>query len=721
MNRASIIRISLALLVPVLHAAPTRGAEPADENAKTIPVARFHYPPTRRLELKDTFFGVEVEDPYRWLEDGKSPDVLAWMKAQDEYARAELRKLPGRDAMAARLRELYSVESLGVPSRRGDREFNTRRYANKEKAVVVVRERRTARERILLDPNAWSSDGSVSLMGWRASWNGKSIAYKVSKNNADNATLYVMNVDTGRASPIDVIKGARYANPSWTPSGNGFYYTWIPTDNAVAAVDRTGHQEVRFHRLGTDPAKDPVIRKKTGDPTTYAWAALSRDGHWLFYSIARGTRSMDVWFRDERNPRKPGPWQALAVGRPAIYQVSAWKDRFYIHTDDGAPGYRLLQADPRHPARAHWRQIVPERSDETLTGFRIVGNRLSLGYLRDVASRIELHTLDGAFVREVALPDVGSASLLLGNEDEDDAYYVFTSLTRTTEIYRTSVRTGRTALWYKLKAPVDTAKYVVEQSFYASRDGTRVPMFLVRGKNQRPDGRAPILLYGYGGFNASMTPDFDLSIFPWLERGGLFAMPNIRGGSEYGEEWHRLGMRRQKQNVFDDFIAAAEYLIQQGWTRPGRIAIQGNSNGGLLVGAALTQRPDLFGAAVCGVPLLDMLRYHLTGSGKSWIEEYGSADNELDFRVLSAYSPYHRVRPKTKYPSVLVLSADSDDRVDPMHARKFAARLQAASTGGQVLLRIQRNAGHFGADSVSAAVETTADEYAFALAQMGAE
>jgi prolyl oligopeptidase len=711
----------LALLFSVLHAPQMRGAEPAVENAKTIPVSRFHYPPTRRTELKDTFFGVEVEDPYRWLEDGKAADVLAWTKAQDEFARAELRKLPGRDAMAARLRELYSVESVGVPSRRGEREFNTRRYADKEKAVVVVRDRRTGAEKILLDPNTWSADGSLSLSGWRTSWNGRTIAYKVSRNNSDNATLHVMNVGTGTESAIDVIEGARYASPSWTPGGDGFYYTWVPTDNAVAAVDRPGHQEVRFHRLGTDPKKDQIIRQKTGDPRTFAWATLSRDGHWLFYSIARGTRSIDVWFRDMRKPGKPGPWQELAVGRPAIYQVSAWKDRFYIHTDDGAPGYRVLRADPRGPAREQWQEIVPERSGETLTGLRIVGNHLSLGYLKNVASRIELRTLEGKWVREVALPDVGSASTLLGNEDDDTAYYVFTSFTRSTEIYRTSVRSGRSKLWYKLKVPVDTAKFVVEQSFYASRDGTRVPMFIVRGKDRRRDGAAPTLLYGYGGFNASMTPDFDLSIFPWLERGGVFAMPNIRGGSEYGEEWHRRGMRRLKQNVFDDFIAAAEYLIKQGWTRPGRIAIQGSSNGGLLIGAALTQRPDLFGAAVCGVPLLDMLRYHLSGSGKTWIEEYGSADNELDFRVLNSYSPYHRVRPRTKYPSVLVVSADSDDRVDPMHARKFAARLQAASTGGPVLLRIQRNAGHRGADSVSSAVETTADEYAFALAQMGAD
>jgi prolyl oligopeptidase len=721
MNRASLVPACLALLLAAAHAPQARSTEPADDGAKTIPVSRFQYPPTRRLELKDTFFGTEVEDPYRWLEDGKAPDVLAWIKAQDDFARSELRKLPGRDAMAARLRELYAVESIGVPTRRGKREFNTRRYADKEKTVVVVRDRRTGAEKILLDPNTWSADGGLSLAGWRTSWNGERIAYKVSRNNSDDSTLHVMDVRSGKVSAIDVIEGARYANPSWTPGGEGFYYTWIPTSNLVAAVDRPGHQEVRFHRVGSDPRKDPVIRQKTGDPRTFAWATLSRDGHWLFYFVARGTRSIDVWFRDMRQPDRPGAWQALAVGRPAIYQVAAWKDRFYIHTDDGAPAYRVLRADPRRPAREHWREIVPERAGETLTGMRIVGNRLSLGYLKDVASRIEVRELDGKFVRDVDLPEVGSATTLLGNEDEDNAYYVFTSFTRTTEIYRTSVRTGRSSLWYKLKVPVDTGKYVVEQSFYASRDGTRVPMYIVRGKDRRPDGRAPTLLYGYGGFNASMTPDFDLSIFPWLERGGVFAMPNIRGGSEYGEKWHQLGMRRQKQNVFDDFIAAAEYLIKQGWTRAGRIAIQGSSNGGLLVGAVLTQRPDLFGAAVCGVPLLDMLRYHLSGAGKTWIEEYGSVENELDFRALNAYSPYHRVRPRTKYPSVLVVSADSDDRVDPMHARKFAARLQAASTGGPVLLSVQHNAGHNGTDSVSSAVEATADEYAFALAQMGTD
>jgi prolyl oligopeptidase len=721
MNRASFFLACLAFFISMTRSMHTPAAEPANAGAKSTIAPRYIYPPTRRTDFKDTFFGVEVDDPYRWLEDGKAPDVVAWMKAQDEFARAELHKLPGRDAMVARLRELYYTDSVGVPLHRPGRDFYTRRYADKEKGVVVCHNRKTGVERVLLDPNTWSADGSLSLTGWRVSWDGKSIAYKVSKNNSDDATLHVLDVGTGKISTVDVIPGAKYANASWTPGGDGFYYTWIPTDSNVAAVDRPGHEEVRFHRLGTNPSRDRVVRRKTGDPRTFTWAGLSRDGHWLFYTIDRGTRSTDVWFRDMRHPGKPGPWQALAVGRPAIYQISAWKDLFYIYTDDGAPGYRVLRADPRRPERAYWREIVPERPGETLTGLHIVGNRLSLGYLKDVTSRIEVRELDGKWVRDVALPEAGSASMLIGNEDDDTAYYMFTSFTRTTEIYRTSVRTGRTKLWFKLKVPIDTGKFVAEQSFYTSRDGTRVPMFIVRSRDRGRDGSAPTLLYGYGGFDEAMTPDFDPSIFPWLEHGGVFAMPNVRGGSEYGEDWHKLGMRLKKQNVFDDFIAAAEYLISQGWTRPGRIAIQGSSNGGLLVGAALTQRPDLFGAAVCGVPLLDMLRYHLSGSGKTWIEEYGSADNEQDFQILNAYSPYQHVRPRTKYPPVLVVSADSDDRVDPMHARKFAARLQAASTGGPVLLRIQRHAGHGGADSIKSTVETTADEYAFALAEMGAK
>jgi prolyl oligopeptidase len=677
------------------------------------------YPATRRAAVKDTVHGVEIDDPYRWLEDEKAPEVRQWMKIQDDFTRARLAALPGREAIAARLKELFYIDALGIPIHRGSRYFYTRRHATKEKTVVYWKEGKNGAEKVLFDPNTWAADGSLSLGAYNVSWDGKRVAYRVKKNNSDESTLYVMDVATGKKSEVDVIEGTKYGGSSWTPKGDGFYYTWIPSDPKIPVADRPGFQEVRFHKLGTDASKDVVVREKTGDPRTFAGASLSRDGRWLFYYIARGTRSTDVWFRDQRNPAKPGPWQELAVGRDAVYSAEAWKNVFYVHTNDGAPKYRVFRVDPARPQRDAWQEIVGERTDATLEDVNLVGGHLSLGYLKDVASLIEVRTLQGKLVREVTLPTVGSSSTLIGNEDEDEAYYSFTSFTRPSEIYQTSVKTGKTSLFFKVKIPVDTERYVVEQAMAPSRDGTKVPIFIVRAKDLKKDGTAPTLLYGYGGFRVSITPGFRSSIFPWLERGGVFVAAALRGGNEYGEEWHKAGMRRNKQNVFDDFIAAAEYLVKERYTRPDKLVIQGGSNGGLLVGAALTQRPDLFGAVLCAVPLIDMVRFHLSGSGKTWIEEYGSAEDAEDFKVLHEYSPYHRVRPGTRYPAVLVLSADSDDRVDPMHARKFAARLQEASRGGPVWLRIERNSGHGGADMVKAAVEQTADSLAFALQHTG--
>jgi prolyl oligopeptidase len=377
----------------------------------------------------------------------------------------------------------------------------------------------------------------------------------------------------------------------------------------------------------------------------------------------------------------------------------------------------MYAVDPKKTDRAAWKEIVPEQKDATLTSSTVLGGKLALGYLKDVVSKIEIHDLEGKKLRDVELPAIGSAGLY-GREDEDEAYLSFTSFTYPSEIHETSIKSGKSSLWFKLKLPVDPSKHDVEQLFFSSKDGTRVPMFVIHAKETKKDGKAPLLIYGYGGFKSAQTPGFRSSVFPWLERGGVYAIVNLRGGDEYGEDWHRAGMKHHKQNVFDDFIAAAEHLHKEGWSSPSHTAILGGSNGGLLVGAALIQRPDLYKAALCDVPLLDMLRYHRFGSGKTWIEEYGSADDPDDFKALYAYSPYHHVKKGTKYPSVLMLSADSDDRVDPMHARKFTAALQDASTGGPVLLRIEKNAGHGGADLVKAAVEKIADEYAFALSEI---
>jgi prolyl oligopeptidase len=674
------------------------------------------YPETRRVDQVDDVYGVKVADPYRWLEDGKSDEVKRWADAQDALARSYLAKLPGRDAMAARFKELFYVESQGTPRHVGGRWFYARRDAGREKQAVYWREGRDGPEKVLLDPNGWSADGSVSLGGWSVSWDGKKVAYAVKTNNSDESTLYVMDVATGQKSDVDVIDGTRYASPSWTAKGDGFYYTWIPPKDTVPTADRPGYQEVRFHALGSDPKKDRVVHERTGDPKTFLEASLSKDGRWLVLTTQHGWTRFDIQFMDLRAP-KPA-WKPLAVGTDAIYDVDIDRDRFFVRTNEGAPKYRVFRVDPAHAERARWVEIVPERNDATLDASGIVGHQLALAYMKDVVSQAELRDEDGKLVREVPTPTLGSLGGYSGNADDDLVYYSFQSFTYPTEVFETSVKTGKTSTFYKLKVPVDAAKYAVDQLFATSKDGTRVPFFVIHGKDLTREGKAPAILQGYGGFQLAQAPYFATQIFPWLEHGGVWVLANLRGGSEYGEEWHRHGMRHEKQNVFDDYVAVAEELVRQGITSPGKLVALGASNGGLLVGAAVTQRPDLFRVALCGVPLLDMVRYHLFGSGKTWIEEYGSTDDADDFRALYAYSPYHHVVQGKKYPATLVLSADSDDRVDPMHARKFAAELQWASSGGPVLLRVEKHSGHGGADLVKASVEKLADEYAFALDQV---
>jgi prolyl oligopeptidase len=668
------------------------------------------YPATRSESVVDTLHGVQVADPYRWLEDEKAPEVQAWMKAQDAHARAELAKFPGRDALARRFKELFYVDAISVPARRNGRYFYIRTHKDKEMSVLYWRQGESGPEKVLLDPNTWSKDGSISLGTWAPSWDGKKVVFAQKPNAADEAVLHVMDVDTGEWSKVDVIEGAKYASPRWTPDGKGFYYEWLPTDSSIPVDARPGYTTIRFHALGTDPQSDALVHPRTGDPTTFLQSDLSRDGKYLFVYIVRGWSENDVYWK------RPGEkdFKLLVKGQGAKYSVHAWKDRFYVATDEGAPRQRVFEVDPAKPERAAWKEIVPEDPVASLQGVNIVGGHLALEYLKDVTTEVRVATLQGKPVRTVALPGVGAASNLVGLEDNDEAYFIFTSFTVPRLVYKTSVSSGKTELWAKVELPMDPEAYATEQVFYTSKDGTRVPMFVVRRKDLKRDGNAPTLLYGYGGFNVNMEPTFRASILPWLDAGGVYAVANLRGGGEYGKAWHEAGRMARKQNVFDDFHAAAEYLVREKYTQPQKLAIYGGSNGGLLVGAAMTQRPELYGAVVCAVPLLDMVRYHLFGSGRTWIPEYGSAENPEQFQTLHAYSPYHHVRPGVRYPALLMMSADHDDRVDPMHARKFVAAVQN-SPGNQapVLLRIEMNAGHGGADQVAKNIESSADLYSF--------
>jgi prolyl oligopeptidase len=683
------------------------------------------YPETPREDIKDTIHGVAVSDPYRWLENVSDERVQGWMNAQDRLAREYLGKLPARGSLEARLRELNYFDAVSVPVKRHDRYFYTRRHADKEKAVLYWRQGENGKERVLIDPNTLSADGSISLGGWWPSYDGTKLAYKLNPNAADAAIMYVMDVASGEKSSVDVIEGAKYAAASWTPEGKGFYYTRLPTDPGIPVADLPGHAHIRYHELGADPAADPVVYPATNDPRKFMGAQVSRDGRYLLLHIYHGWNTSDVYFKDlrraRRNPRRDDNhgFQPLVTGVPAQFHVQPWRDAFYVYTNHEAPRFRVFKVDPARPQRDRWREIVAE-SDAVMDGMNIVGEHLVVTYLRDAQSRMEVRTLGGSLVRDVTLPGVGSVSSMVGNEDEDEAYYAFSSFTQPTQIYRTSVASGESALWAQVELPVDTSRFAVDQVWYPSKDGTRISMFIVRRTDVQPTGQIPTILYGYGGFNVNMTPSFSTNIVTWVERGGIYAIPNLRGGGEYGEKWHEAGMLLVKQNTFDDFLAAADYLTSTGWTSSKHLAIWGGSNGGLLVGAAMTQAPERFAAVICAVPLLDMVRYHLFGSGKTWILEYGSAEDPEQFRVLHGYSPYHRLKQGVAYPAVLMLSADSDDRVDPMHARKFVGALQQAGAGtAPILLRIERNAGHGGADLVRQQVERSADSFAFLMHILG--
>ena len=690
---------------------PAPVAEPAPAPPEPVaPVARVG---AETVQLH----GTTLADPYRWLEDEKATDVQAWMTGQDDYTRAKLEKLPARGWLQKRFRELYAVDSVGVPVQRDGRLFYTRRAANQDKAVLYWRDAGGA-ETVLIDSNAWAKlSPPISLGDWTPSPDGKLVAFQEKPNAADEATLKVIEVATGTVSAVDVIPGAKYASVSWTPDNKAFYYEWLPTDPAIPVDARPGYTEERLHVLGTDPATDVVVHGKTGDPATFLDGYLSDDGHYLFIQVMHGWNAIDTWVKDLR---KDKDFKPLVVGQPFIYVVDEHKDQFYIYTDDGGPKKHIYRANAKKMARKDWVEIVKEDPGATLDGFGIVGGRLALTYMKDVKTEVRWVDLDGKNPSVQALPGIGVASFPSGEKDSTTAYYSFSSFTSPPQIYAMDLKSAASTVWAKIAVPVKTEDYTAEQVWYTSTDGTKVPMFLVHRKDVVAGGKHPTLLYGYGGFDVSLLPDFRSSRYPFLEAGGVYAVANLRGGGEFGKAWHEAGQLDKKQNVFDDFASAARYLQETGWTTPDKLAINGGSNGGLLMGAAMTQHPELYRAVVCAVPLLDMIRYVDFGSGRTWIPEYGDPATEAQFKTLAAYSPYHQVKPGTAYPDLLMLSADHDDRVDPMHARKFVAAVAAADTGGATpLLRIERNAGHGGADNVQAAIDYSADMYAFVFDRLG--
>lgn len=676
--------------------------------------------PTRTDDVVDTIHGVEVRDPYRWLEDGESAEVKRWTAAQNQHLRTELDQVPGRAWIEDRLWQWHETGSLGAPVVRGEgkheRLFYTRRAGKQNQPVLLVRDGGQGKDRVLLDVNALAADGTFALDWWYPSEDGKRVAYGISTAGNEDSTLRIRDVASGH-DLTDTIPRTRACSLAWLPSGQGFYYTRYPAPGSVPAGEEAYHRQVFLHRLGTDPAADPRVFGEGLGLSAWPNVLLSPAGRWLAVEVAEGWSRSELFLIDLE---KGGPPAVMVQGREAMFSlVDVLDDRILVLSNEGAPRYQLFEVDPRKPERAAWKLVIGEGED-TLESVLAAKDALVAVYLKDASSRVRVFSPTGKLRREIALPSLGTVGSIHGRHDRSDVYLSFTSFLAPTKVLRHQVATGATAVWKALTAPVDTRGFTVEQVRYPSKDGTQIPMFLVHKKDLVRDGNNPVLLYGYGGFNVSLTPGFAAWVGPFIERGGVYAVANLRGGGEYGEAWHGQGMLARKQNVFDDFAAAAEYLIREKLTSPERLAISGRSNGGLLVAAAITQRPELFKAAVCGVPLTDMLRYHLLQIARLWIPEYGSAERAEDFAWLSAYSPYHHVKDGTRYPATLVFSAESDTRVDPMHARKFAARLQHAVAGQvPILLRMEGKAGHGAGKPIAKVIAQYTDELTFLFEQLG--
>jgi prolyl oligopeptidase len=690
-------------------------------DTERVTMSNLAYPPTRRAEILEMLHGVEVRDPYRWLEEGDSEEVRQWTEAQNALTRAALEAYPGRERLRERITALLSIGTITAPAVRQRRLFYLRRQGTQNQPLLLWRDGPAGEERVLVDPLAFDPEGTAALDWWYPSPDGRLLAFGISRNGDEKSTLYVREVETGFDRP-DRVPQTRYTSLAWLPDASGFYYTRYPTPGTVPPGDENYFRKLYFHPLGADWETDPLVYAREKKEEMIG-VSLSPNGRWLCVTVQEGWAKNAVYLAD-RWQGSGGPSSVVLV--PVVEEIEALfipeiqNDCLYLRTNHEAPNYKIMAVDPERPAREAWRELVPE-SEAVIDGHDVVGGHLILDLLQRASSRLRIHDLGGRLVQEVPLPTLGTLAGWGGEWDGDTLYFGFVSFTVAPTIFRYEFAGGRSELWEQVESPIDPERFEVEQTEYASRDGTRVSMFLVHRQGLPKDRKRPTLLTGYGGFNISLTPSFARAAHVLLERDGLYAMPNLRGGGEYGEAWHQAGMRERKQNVFDDFIAAGEWLVREGWTTPERLAIQGGSNGGLLVGAAVTQRPELWRAAVCAVPLLDMARYHLFSIARLWIPEYGSAEDPDQFAALYAYSPYHRVRDGERYPAMLITAAQSDTRVDPLHARKFAARVQAAQAADDrpILLRIETKAGHGAGKPLTKQIAELTDVWSFLGVEMG--
>jgi prolyl oligopeptidase len=690
----------LIVIMSVMPAAAIQGG-----TVKDFGGTNHRYPPARIETVIDTLHGRAIADPYRWMENTSDAGVRSWIDAQNALTRTILDGIPARGAFERRLAELLSIGTIGVPEVMGNRYFFEQREGNENQPVLYWREGAFGERKVLLDPNDLSAEGIVAVDWWFPSRDGRFLAYGLSEGGSEQSTLHVIDVDTGEKLP-DAIERTRGGSVAWLPDGSGFYYMRFPKAGDVPNGEEHFHSRIRFHRLGDDPSRDPIVFGEGRDMQDWLSCDLSDDGRFLVIHVSQTASKTALYIKDLR--AKDAPFIEVSGGVDAHFFGTVCDDSLFIQTNDGAPNYRLFKTAAANPSRGNWREIIPEATAK-LDQAVFIGGRIFASYLEDASSRLREYDAGGAPLREIALPGIGTVYGMGGEWRGSELFFGFTSFFTPQTVYRLDIAANRSDVYNRVASPVDGSRYTVEQVWFRSKDGTRVPMFVIRGKDVPLDGSNPTMLYGYGGFDIPITPGFSKTIIPWIEMGGIYAVASIRGGGEFGEDWHRAGMLEHKQNVFDDFIAAAEWLVAENYTSPRRLAVFGGSNGGLLVGAIVTQRPDLCAAAICAVPVLDMMRYHLFSVGRYWITEYGDPGKPDEFEYLIKYSPYHNVRDGERYPAILLTTADGDSRVDPAHAMKMTARLQAASASDNpVLLRFETKAGH----GIGAPTQKVVDEYA---------
>ncbi len=681
----------------------------SDREARFASVSVPPPPEAKSVAVADTLHGTVVEDPYRWLEERETPDTKAWIEAQNARTDSVFAQLPGRESLHRLASDLLRIDQMSTPNAEGGRYFFSKRAADDDLWILYWRQGIDGEDRVLIDPHPMSEDHTTSVGYREISEDGRLAVYGVRRGGVDEVELRIRDVGSGEDLP-DVFPEARYGSVELSPDNRSLYYV------------RYGDEEPRIyvHEMGTDPSGDRALFGQGYTRRHIPTASLSTDGRWLLVHVIDGSSGpTEIFLKDLA---ADGPFTTVISDGESRSFASFAGDRLAITTDRGAPNKRVMVADLADPAVESWEELVPETEERVITGVSPVGGHYFVSFMEDVQPRVAQYDPEGEPVREIDFEQLGSIYGVSGDWEDSEGFLTYTSFHVPTTTYRMDTETGEREVWFEVEVPIDTESMAVEQVWYESRDGTRVPMFLVHRKDVEPDGDNPTYLTGYGGFNVNRTPGFSSTAAAWVELGGVYALPNLRGGGEFGEEWHRAGMLENKQNVFDDFIAAAEWLIQNGYTSRDRLAIAGGSNGGLLVGAAITQRPELYGAAVITYPLLDMVRYHEFLVARFWVPEYGSAEDPGQFEYIRAYSPYHRVEAGTDYPATLIISGDGDTRVDPLHARKMAALLQEAQGGlAPILLRYHTKAGHSGGQPLAEQIDEMVDTLSFLLWRVGTD